>query len=201
MSLSCTVWHSIGEYHQNLCAPSNTSCIPCKKRLPSCVSLPDGKNPIEWLLWKPDYAQCYKNRTLQMEKCTTRFFDPVQRKCTDKANPGQYHGLNLFSLKEYTKKKLKNLIKWTSFRCCYWFLSGNVDEICKQNPKAILRKMDNCAQYFNCSVRNSQYGGHLQECSYPDLFSTVSMKCEDFKTVTCDNRTEPQAPCEPCNYN
>nr|XP_022322146.1 uncharacterized protein LOC111123822 isoform X3 [Crassostrea virginica] len=148
------------EYQQNLCAPSNTSCIPCKKRLPSCVSLPDGKNPIEWLLWKPDYAQCYKNRTLQMEKCSTRFFDPVQRKCTDKANP------------------------------------GNVDEICKQNPKAILRKMDNCAQYFNCSVRNSQYGGHLQECSYPDLFSTVSMKCEDFKTVTCDNRTEPQAPCE-----
>ena len=106
-----------------------------------------------------------------------------------------------FPWKKIRKKNFLNQIKWVSFRCCFWFLSGNVDEICKQNPKAILRKMDNCAQYFNCSVRNSQYGGHLQECSYPDLFSTVSMKCEDFKTVTCDNRTEPQAPCEPCNYN
>lgn len=73
---------------------------------------------------------------------------------------------------------------------------GNIDEICKQNPKAILRKNDNCAQYYNCSVSNSSYGGHLQECKYPDLFSTVSMGCENFKTVTCDNRTEPQAPCE-----
>jgi hypothetical protein len=75
-------------------------------------------------------------------------------------------------------------------------LSGNIDEICKQNPKAILRKKDNCAQYYNCSVTNSQYGGHLQECKYPDLFSTVSRRCENFKTVPCDNRTEPQAPCE-----
>lgn len=73
---------------------------------------------------------------------------------------------------------------------------GNIDEICKQNPKAILRKNDNCAQYYNCSVSNSSYGGHLQECKYPDLFSTVSMGCENFKTVTCDNRTEPQAPCK-----
>nr|XP_034300554.1 uncharacterized protein LOC117681196 [Crassostrea gigas] len=148
------------EYHQNQCAPTNKSCIPCKKRLPSCVTLSDGKNAIDWLLWKPDYAECYKNRTIKMEKCPTRFFDPVQRKCTDKANP------------------------------------GDIDEICKQNPKAILRKIDNCAQYYNCSVSNSSYGGHLQECKYPDLFSTVSMECENFKTVTCDNRTEPQAPCE-----
>ena len=74
--------------------------------------------------------------------------------------------------------------------------AGNIDEICKQNPKAILRKKDNCAQYYNCSVTNSMYGGHLQECKYPDLFSTVSRRCENFKTVPCDNRTEPQAPCE-----
>lgn len=78
----------------------------------------------------------------------------------------------------------------------FYLSLGDIDEICKQNPKAILRKIDNCAQYYNCSVSNSSYGGHLQECKYPDLFSTVSMECENFKTVTCDNRTEPQAPCE-----
>ncbi|XP_062607658.1 uncharacterized protein LOC134269470 [Saccostrea cucullata] len=148
------------EYQQNLCAPTNKSCIPCKKRLPSCVTLPDGKNPINWLLWKLDYAICYKNRTIDIRKCPARFFDPVQRKCLEKASP------------------------------------NNIDEICKQNPKAIFRKNDNCAQYYNCSVDNSKYGKHLQECNYPDLFSTISMRCENFKIVKCDNRTEPQAPCE-----
>lgn len=92
------------------------------------------------------------------------------------------------------------LKSWNHFLCCllisFYLSLGDIDEICKQNPKAILRKKDNCAQYYNCSVSNSSYGGHLQECKYPDLFSTVSMECENFKTVTCDNRTEPQAPCE-----
>ena len=78
---------SIGEYQQNLCDPSNNTCVPCKNRLPSCVSLPDGRNAIQWLLWKQDYAICYKNRTMAMDKCKTRFFHPTQRKCVDKVTP------------------------------------------------------------------------------------------------------------------
>lgn len=162
------------------------------------MTLPDGKNAIDWLLWKPDYAECYKNRTMKMEKCSTRFFDPVQRKCTDKANPGEccilifvWHSALSFTLSQSRNDFSKNYIIHIMFSSL-----GNIDEICKQNPKAILRKNDNCAQYYNCSVSNSSYGGHLQECKYPDLFSTVSMGCENFKTVTCDNRTEPQAPCK-----
>lgn len=34
------------------------------------------------------------------------------------------------------------------------------------------------------------------ECSYPDLFSDSSSRCEHFETVACGKRPEPQAPCK-----
>ena len=55
---------------------------------------------------------------------------------------------------------------------------------------------DNCAVYVNCTAYMS--GGvsdPIQECSYPQLFDTTTMMCADFKTVSCDHRSEPQAPC------
>ena len=39
----------------------------------------------------------------------------------------------------------------------------------------------------------------VEECTYPDLFSRVTMKCDRFEQVDCDHRPEPQAPCEYIN--
>ena len=71
-----------------------------------------------------------------------------------------------------------------------------MDSYCKANPGVIKVNPDNCAQYFNCSDPSSPYGQHLEECKYPSLFSDVTLRCEQFDTVTCDKRKEPQAPCK-----
>lgn len=60
---------------------------------------------------------------------------------------------------------------------------------------------DNCAWYFNCSVRpdavmDTYYSGHVMECPYPQLFSLESRQCEDFEDVQCRGRYEPKSPCE-----
>ena len=60
---------------------------------------------------------------------------------------------------------------------------------------------DNCAWYFNCSVRpdavmEKYHGGHVLECPYPQLFSLRSGQCEDFEDVQCRGRYEPKSPCE-----
>lgn len=57
---------------------------------------------------------------------------------------------------------------------------------------------DNCAQYIDCNVvsQGGSSADPVQECTYPDLFSTLSMTCQHFTTVTCDTRMEPQAPCK-----
>ena len=62
---------------------------------------------------------------------------------------------------------------------------------------------DNCAWYFNCSVRpdavmETYYSGHVMECPYPQLFSLESGQCEDFEDVQCRGRYEPKSPCKFC---
>ena len=74
----------VGEYLQHLCnVSSDPSCIPCDKRLPSCVPQPDGAAPVQWKLWKPEYTECLLNRTMaRWEKnCTEGYFHPRLRKC------------------------------------------------------------------------------------------------------------------------
>ena len=44
-----------------------------------------------------------------------------------------------------------------------------------------------------------QLPNNLQECPYPDLFSTVYQQCLDFQSVDCEDRHEVQAPCEYAN--
>ena len=34
------------------------------------------------------------------------------------------------------------------------------------------------------------------ECPYPDLFSSITNRCERFTTVSCKDRPEHQAPCK-----
>ncbi|WAR05417.1 FCGBP-like protein [Mya arenaria] len=67
---------------------------------------------------------------------------------------------------------------------------------CQANPSAIFPWPDSCAQYVNCSalVAGGASSDPVSECKYPDLFSTTTMKCQDFATVQCGLRPEPQAP-------
>ena len=77
-------------------------------------------------------------------------------------------------------------------------LSADAKPYCQANPMEILPMSDNCAHYINCTVYlgGSSMADPVQECQYPDLFSTISMTCQDFTTVVCNTRPEPQAPCK-----
>ena len=78
----------------------------------------------------------------------------------------------------------------------FFFPPGDVDLFCSANPRAVVKDLDNCAHFINCSHKNSDLGKFYQECTYPDLFSDVTMKCESFQAVSCKHRPEPQAPCK-----
>lgn len=71
----------LGEYLQNLCTGKNKNCQPCTERLPSCIGLPNGFNPIMESLWKKDYIECKDNRTIAVKSCTNGVFDPYNREC------------------------------------------------------------------------------------------------------------------------
>lgn len=80
----------------------------------------------------------------------------------------------------------------------------NPDIGCGTLKSGVFPHPDNCAWYFNCSVRpdavqETYYSGHVMECPYPQLFSVDSMQCEDFEDVQCRGRYEPKSPCE-CSH-
>ena len=76
------------------------------------------------------------------------------------------------------------------------YISADAVDYCASNPTDILPTPTNCAQFYNCSERNTSLGNHTLECKYPDLFSIQLKKCQQFETVNCITRNEPQAPCE-----
>ena len=71
-----------GEYKQNLCNGTDSTCKPCNDRFYSCVGLPDGDNAIPGGQWTAEYILCYKNRTMAYKHCQKGNFDPVLRTCT-----------------------------------------------------------------------------------------------------------------------
>ncbi|XP_062614312.1 uncharacterized protein LOC134276046 [Saccostrea cucullata] len=73
------------------------------------------------------------------------------------------------------------------------------ERYCQSNPGSVVPHPANCAQYYNCSQRNTRLGGYLMECPYPQLFSTISHSCQDFTTTQCHSRFEPKSPCEYIN--
>lgn len=85
-----------------------------------------------------------------------------------------------------------------SFHVFFSFLimSAEVKDVCQANPNMVFPDDQNCAKYIDCSARTSQLGNYVMECKYPQLFSTKTGKCENFETVQCDKRVEPQAPCK-----
>ena len=83
-------WYFKGEYNQNICNSSATSCVACLMRLPSCRGLNDGSHPFPTKLWKPDFINCYKNRTLNITKCLDGYFHPKQLRCTTDVSESAY---------------------------------------------------------------------------------------------------------------
>ena len=72
-----------GQYLQNRCNVTDITCQTCIKRLPSCISLSDGNHAFPNRLWKQDFIICYKNRTVDITKCTKGYFNPNQKNCTE----------------------------------------------------------------------------------------------------------------------
>lgn len=77
-----------------------------------------------------------------------------------------------------------------------FILTDKIDQYCIDNPTAIVKHPGNCGWYYNCSSRDSTIGKYIQECRYPELFSTITKKCEEFTDVNCISRHEPLAPCK-----
>nr|XP_011457139.2 uncharacterized protein LOC105349142 [Crassostrea gigas] len=85
--------------------------------------------------------------------------------------------------------------------------SISVDKICEGNPTLTLPHDDECQLYYDCSALDppsfSPNTKYVRECKYPQLFSTKSLKCEDFYSVVCGSRTEFKQKCdyraEQCN--
>lgn len=67
---------------------------------------------------------------------------------------------------------------------------------CSANKNAIAADSLNAAHFINCSDPNPNISHYIQECPYPELFSTETYSCQDFRTVPVDSRIVPQAPCE-----
>lgn len=76
------------------------------------------------------------------------------------------------------------------------FIAEYIKEMCFANPRAIVPHPTNCAQYFDCSRDNTQFGHYLMECDYPMLFDEQSLQCRNFFDVTCGKKFEPKAPCK-----
>ena len=73
--------------------------------------------------------------------------------------------------------------------------AAEATEVCKANRGKLFASSQSCAKYYDCSG-NATSPTKPSECKYPDLFSTQTQGCEQFETVNCTTRAEPQAPCE-----
>ena len=77
-------------------------------------------------------------------------------------------------------------------------ITADATDFCQANPTAVVPVPDNCAEYIDCpAVTTGTVTNPVKECTYPDLFSKVTMSCANFTTVqSCGTRREPMAPCK-----
>ena len=76
--------YTAGDYKQNQCPDGQLGCIPCTQRFPSCVSLMDGNEPFQGLLWQQEYITCDRDRTSSVERCdSAKIFNPNTKQCMD----------------------------------------------------------------------------------------------------------------------
>ncbi|WAR05418.1 hypothetical protein MAR_020787 [Mya arenaria] len=154
------------EYARNQCSAQDPQCVPCPQRLPSCVGLPDGPNPIEGRTWSPDYVNCHLNRTLGTANCNSGVFDPNKKQCMQQNAPGP------MSIADQCRQDSTQLIP-DSRSCALYY---------------------NCSKIIG--TLSPLLPAQLEECDYPKLYSTQYRRCLDFQTVQCDDRHEVMAPCK-----
>ncbi|XP_061186488.1 uncharacterized protein LOC133194562 [Saccostrea echinata] len=82
------------------------------------------------------------------------------------------------------------------------FLYGtSADELlCEEDKDVKLPHETECHLYYDCSsTRAPEFATserYLRECKYPQLFSTKTLRCEDFENVQCGTRIERKQACE-----
>ena len=117
-----------GEYQQNLCQKGAPSCQPCPVRLPSCIGLQDGPNPHPSQLWNAQFITCYKNRTVQIDKCADgEYFHPRERTCKKDVKTGTCISMLLYCLRCLVH--LNDFLGWFCFvsviKSIYLILQSN----------------------------------------------------------------------------
>lgn len=69
-----------------------------------------------------------------------------------------------------------------------------------ENGASIIPHPSECQLYYNCSLRYEyvprHFEQHMEECTYPQFFSTKTEKCEDFEKVDCGKRMETTDGCD-----
>lgn len=77
---------------------------------------------------------------------------------------------------------------------------SKVTDICQEDRFLVFAHPDECQLYYNCSMTYADVPAHLEqhmvECPYPSLFSTKSLRCENFTDVCCGLRTELKDKCD-----
>ena len=93
----------VGQYDQNVCNSTKSNCTKCPLRLPSCIGQTDGTHAFPSRMWKADYITCYKNRTVNVTRCSTGYFHPDFNKCKLDVQKSINNSLNylLFSFALY----------------------------------------------------------------------------------------------------
>ena len=74
-------------------------------------------------------------------------------------------------------------------------------ERCIRDNTAIFAHPTQCQLYYNCSndaprMWRSFFDRYMEECPYPQLFSKVTNRCENYANVDCGGRQEHVDPCE-----
>ena len=89
-------------------------------------------------------------------------------------------------------------VLWFHFHLHFYFfsISADIAFYCRAHPGTVLPHPTNCARYFRCPTSKFDSITYQEECTYPALYSTVSQSCQNFSSVSCGGRQEPQTPCK-----
>ena len=76
-----------------------------------------------------------------------------------------------------------------------------VEQRCQQDQTAVFPHSTECQLYYNCSNQedpgyHSSFTRHMEECTYPQLFNSQTLRCENYTDVDCGQRQEHVEPCE-----
>lgn len=88
-----------------------------------------------------------------------------------------------------------------------FFVDETIDNICSKHPELIMKTSNDCHTYYNCSGEDPELSRWIpmyhfwpskykHECHYPFVFSTKSLRCENYTDVDCGSRFLPTWACK-----